>query len=51
MEGSKKWSTTALYYGTNNVFDFVDDKTEGVHSYVSLFADDAKLLGKILLPF
>ena len=33
-------------FGTNNVFKYVNGMTEGVSSYISLFADDAKLLRK-----
>ena len=45
MVRSKKWSTTGISFGTNNVY--ANDMTEGVSSYISLFADDAKLLRKI----
>ena len=46
MEESKKWSTTGISFDTNNVFN-ENDMTEGVSSYINLFADDAKLLRKI----
>ena len=41
MEGSKKWSIT----GISNVFSiYVNDMTEGLSNYISLFGEDAKLL-------
>ena len=45
MEGSKKWSTTVLASIMFSIY--VNDMTEGVISYISLFADDAKLLREI----
>ena len=35
-----------ITFGTDNVFNtvYVNDMTEGVSSYISFFADDAKLL-------
>ena len=43
MERSKKWSTT-----TPIMFSvYINDMTEELSSYISLFADDVKLLRKI----
>ena len=49
MKRSETWSTTRISFGTNNVIDliYVNDMIEGVSSYISLFADGAKLLRKI----
>ena len=44
MDGIKKWITTGISFGTNNVFSICK---QGISSYTSLFADDAKLLRKI----
>ena len=46
MVRSKKWSTTGISFGTMFLV-YINDVTEGVSSYISLFADDAKLLRKI----
>ena len=47
MEGSEKWSTTGISFGPIMFLIYVNDMTEGVSSYISLFKDDAKLLRKI----
>ena len=49
MERSEKWSTTGISFGTDNVVNVVNvnDMTEEVSSYISLFADNAKLPRKI----
>ena len=40
MKENNKWSTTGISFGTNNVFSiYVNGMTEGVNSYISLFAD------------
>ena len=47
MERSEKWSTTGISLTSITFLIYVNDMTEGVSSYISLFADDAKLLRKI----
>ena len=49
MEGSEKWSTTGISFDTDKVFSiYIIDTTEGVNSYLGLFADDEILLRKVI---
>ncbi len=47
MEGSDKWGITGFSLAPIMFLIYINDMPEGVGSYISLFADDAKLLRKI----
>lgn len=47
MEESDQWSSIKVSTGSGHVCNLHNDMMEGVNSYMSFFADDAKLLRKI----